>query len=107
MNIETLSTKRGITALMTGDTIFIYSSYYGLVAKGDIVRCYENPDKDYELTGMIITFDICQWLGYWSLKSIITRGINKLYSVPIQYIFNEKDHQMSLKGHLEIKYVDE
>lgn len=72
MELKTLSNKRGIYSIYTGSKYIIYSEVYGVVAEStNIIR---NDDTD----NVVIDFNICQWYGYWALKPIITKGINKL-----------------------------
>ncbi len=72
MELQNLSQKRGIYSFYNGSEYIIYSTYYGVVAHSTKI------ERDKENKKAIIDFDICQWYGYWDLKSIITKGINKL-----------------------------
>ena len=97
MELRTLSEKRGIYSIFKGDEYIIYSSYYGVVAHSTKI---ERTEDYQEVT---IDMDICQWYGYWDLKSIISRGINKLEKqfkadkkVIIKYnTVNETDNSLS------------
>ena len=72
MTINQISNERGIYAIYDGNQYLIYSSYYGMVAKStEITRDHENDIVN-------IKIDMCDWSGYWSLSTIITRGIRKL-----------------------------
>lgn len=70
MELVELSHKRGIYSFYNGSIYMIYSQYYGLVAFSDKIEREESTVN--------IDFLICNWYGYWDLKSIITRGINKI-----------------------------
>lgn len=72
--LEKLSDKRSIYATYDGSKYIIISTYYGVVAEStSIERSEDGEDKT-----VVITFDICNWYGYWSLKDIITRGIRRM-----------------------------
>ena len=77
MEIRVISKQRGIYSIYNGEKYIIYSEYYGLVAESKKIERYDNETNE-RLENVIINFDICDWSGYWDLKSIITRGIKKL-----------------------------
>lgn len=81
MEIKTLSEKRGILSIYSGDKYIILSTYYGVVAESTKIERSEDNEN------VKIDFNICEWFGYWDLKSIITRGIIKLEK---RYIENKK-----------------
>lgn len=97
MEIKVLSSQRGIISIYDGAKYVIYSEVYGVVAESTNIK-----RTDEQVT---IDFDICYWLGYWDLKSIITRGIKKLEQrflkkdVKINYK-TDYNHQMSLNKNL-------
>lgn len=105
MEVRTLSEKRGILSFYNGEKYIIYSTFYGVVAEStEIIR-------DDDRSNVIINFDICDWVGYWDLKSIITRGINKAER---QFISDKKikinynilrDEQMHLNRNIKIETV--
>lgn len=100
MIIRTLSKTRGITMLYDGTEYIIWSDVYGIVAQSTNV---ERSPKQVE-----IHFDICEWVGYWDLKSIISRGITKFENeyVPKTMIYHWntiKGEQMHLNRMLNIK----
>lgn len=104
MEIRTLSEKRGILSFYNGDRYIIYSTFYGVVAEStEIIRDEETDD-------VIINFDICDWCGYWDLKSIISRGINKAEkqfidkNVKINYNIL-RDQQMHLNRNIKIETI--
>ena len=105
MELRTLSEKRGIYSIFKGDEYIIYSSYYGVVAHSTEIKRTE----DYQEVN--IKIDICTWYGYWDLKSIISRGINKLEKqykedkkVKIEYNTIEgTDNSLSNIYYLDIK----
>lgn len=68
-----LSDKRGIYAAYDGSKYTIISTYYGVVAESTSIE----RNEDGEAKSVAITFDICNWYGYWSLKDIISRGIKR------------------------------
>lgn len=71
MTIKTISPKRGIHAIYDRGNYYIYSEWYGFVARSTrIYRVEENK--------AVIDMLICDWYGYWSLKDIIKRGLRKL-----------------------------
>ena len=77
MELQVLSEKRGIYSIFNGrygknSGYIIYSAFYGVVAKSTKFI------EDKETKELTIYFDICQWYGYWDLKSIVTKGIKKL-----------------------------
>lgn len=77
MRLKCISNKRGIYLLYDGDKYVIYSEFYGVVAEStNINREEENK--------VIIDFNICQWYGYWDLKTIITKGIKAEETMYIQ-----------------------
>ena len=84
MQIEILSNKRGILSLYDGSKYIIYSQFYGVVAESTSIKRNNNKEKA-EIT---INFDICQWYGYWDLKTIITKGINKFEKQYIDKVVN-------------------
>lgn len=109
MEIRVLSQKRGITALYDGDKYIIHSSYYGVVAESKPIKRYEYNRRTGEIVHsdhITIEFDICEWFGYWSLKSIITRGIKKIeqeWKHNATIIYHEiKGEQSHLKRHLKM-----
>lgn len=104
MEIRTLNQTRGIISFYNGDKYIIYSTFYGVVAEStEILRNDETND-------VTINFDICDWCGYWDLKSIITRGINKAEkqfinkNVKINYNIL-RDQQMHLNRNIKIETV--
>lgn len=103
MEIKTLSNQRGIISIYDGNKYLIYSEVYGVVAESTEIK---RTDEQ-----VIINFDICYWLGYWDLKTIITKGIKKLEQrflnrdVKINYKV-DYNHQMSLNKNLEIKAIN-
>lgn len=74
--IDVLSDKRGILSLYNGKKYIIYSQFYGIVAESEEIQ--RHYDSDNCEASVSITFTICEWIGYWDLKSIIKRGITKL-----------------------------
>lgn len=80
MQIEILSNKRGILSLYDGNKYIIYSQFYGVVAESTSIERKNVEREELKDIGEIvkINFNICKWYGYWDLKTIITRGINKL-----------------------------
>lgn len=80
MLIKTLSEKRGIIAFYDGDKYIIYSTCYGVVAESKPIKRYYYDENNYihHLDHIKIEFEICNWFGYWSLTSVINRGIKKL-----------------------------
>lgn len=104
MEISMLSQKRGIMSIYDGKKYIIYSTYYGVVAKSTSIERVD--DENYREKECKIVFDICDWIGYWSLKDIINRGIRKLErqflpdkKVEIEYNTREGE-QMYLKERL-------
>ena len=112
MEIQTLSQKRGIYSIYDGDKYIIYSSYYGVVAYStNIERIDIENENIREKTK--IDFDICQWFGYWDLKTIISRGIKKLENryinkdIKINYnTIPNTDNSLENKKYLKIELLD-
>ena len=77
MRIDILSNKRRILSLYDGSKYIIYSQFYGVVAESTRIDRKEIDDGKY-YQKVEIDFDICEWHGYWDLKTIITKGIKKL-----------------------------
>lgn len=104
MEIRTLSEKRGIISFYNGDKYIIYSTFYGVVAESTSIL------RDNETDDVTINFDICDWCGYWDLKSIISRGINKAEkqfinkNVKINYNIL-RNQQMHLNKNIKIETV--
>ena len=109
MNNKTLSTERGITLLENGNQIIIHSSYYGVVAEG--TRETEHND-DYTFSKAIYHLNICEWYGYWDLKSIIKRGISRYEKNDwkmdlVEIYFNTiQGQQMHLNKYIELNLVE-
>lgn len=108
MIIKTLSKTRGILSLYDGDKYIIWSEVYGVVAESTAIRRFDS--KEFGKDEVEIDFDICEWIGYWDLKSIITRGINKAETeyVPKTVIIKYnmiKEEQNYLRRSLEMKTV--
>lgn len=74
MELQVLNKDRGIYAIFQGyqKGYIIYSTFYGVVAIAQNLEASENYDK------VVINFDICSWSGYWSLRDIISRGVQKM-----------------------------
>lgn len=83
MEIRVLNNERGIYATFDGEKYTIISSYYGVVAFSTSIRrngdYWENKVLNSK-NDTEIDFIICDWCGYWDLKSIITRGVKKMES---------------------------
>lgn len=83
-----LSDKRGIYAAYDGNKYTIISTYYGVVAESTDIKRDENGENK----SVVITFDICEWYGYWSLKDVINRGIKRceqeFVKKDVQIIYN-------------------
>lgn len=77
MELTNLSSKRGIYSFYDGSSYIIYSTYYGVVAYSSNIRREDLDNEDIK-ESVTIDFNICNWYCYWDLKSIITKGINKL-----------------------------
>lgn len=75
MEIRTLSNNHGILSIYNGEKYIIYSTFYGVVAES--TKIDRSNDYNTDKHKVIIDFDICNWSGYWDLKPIITKGINK------------------------------
>ena len=98
MIIKTLSKTRGITAFYDGSKYIIWSEAYGIVAESEWIKRTES--QEYGRGEVEIRFDICNWLGYWDLQGIISRGITKMETeyvpktVILHYhkIENEQNH---------------
>ena len=81
-----LSETHGIFAAYDGSKYTVISTYYGVVAESTNIE--RNEDGEHKTVA--ITFDICDWYGYWSLKDVINRGIKKC-----EQEFVKKDVQIS------------
>ena len=105
MTINLLSKERGIYSIYNGDKYYIYSSFYGMVAKSILIQ------RDNENDVVDIVFDMCDWSAYWDLASIIKRGIRKLEN---QWIYKKvnidivkrNDGRNNLNEHYEIVRMD-
>ena len=103
MEIKTLNQTRGILSIYNGDKYIIFSQFYGVVAESTKILRNEEGDK------VEINFDICNWVGYWDLKTIITKGIKKLENqyikkdVTINYKKVKTKRENGLDKYLEIK----
>ena len=115
MELAQLSNKRGIYSIYDGSQYIIYSTYYGVVAKSTKIDRKEIRDENgfisYE--DAIIDFDICRWYGYWDLKSIISRGLNKLENRIIKtnlklnyHTIEGTDNSLENKYYLDIKLAE-
>ena len=93
MRIDILSQKRGILSLYDGKKYIIFSQCLGVVAESSKIERFNN--SDYTENSAKITFNICDWCGYWDLKSIITRGIKKLEN---QYIAKDVEIEYKTTG---------
>lgn len=76
MEIKTLSKERGITAIYNGEQYLIHSSFYGFVAKS--TKIDRSQDTHDENGKVLIDFDMCDWMGYWDLATIIKKGVKKM-----------------------------
>lgn len=106
MEIRTLSEKRGIISFYNGDQYIIYSTFYGVVAESTNIERIENEDGDEKT--VVIDFNICDWCGYWDLKTIISKGINKAEKqfVDKKVVINYnvlRDQQMHLNKWLKVE----
>lgn len=113
MELRTLSEKRGIYSIYDGNKYIIYSSYYGVVAYSTNIERQDIEDNEKFFEKTIIYFDICQWYGYWDLKSIISRGIKKLENryinkdISIKYnTIQNTDNSLEIIKYLNIKLED-
>lgn len=104
MDIRLLSQKRGIFSLYDGSRYVIYSSVYGVVAESTKIERFH--DEDYCETSVSIEFDVCEWLGCWSVYDIIRRGVEKMEREILPekevciVLHQVKGEQMSLKRRL-------
>lgn len=104
MVIRTLNKERGIISLYDGDKYIIYSTYYGVVAESSKIDRHYDDNFTEKQVG--ITFDICEWFGYWSLSNVIKRGITKqerqfISDKKVTITFNQvKGEQSHLKRQL-------
>lgn len=112
MELRTLSEKRGIYSIYNGEQYIIYSSYYGVVAYSTNIERVDIEDGEIREKTKI-DFDICQWYGYWDLKSIISRGIKKLENRYIKkdieinyYTILNTDNSLENKKYLKVELVD-
>lgn len=107
MNIDILSQKRGILSFYDGKKYIIFSQCMGVVAESSKIE--RTDDEDHHEKAVKITFKICDWCGYWDLKSIISRGIKKLENqyikkdVKIEYKTTGPMGMNHLKKWLEVK----
>jgi hypothetical protein len=109
MNIKVLSSERGITLLQGSKNVVIHSSCYGVVAEGTRETVH---NEDWSYCKAVYNLTICDWCGYWDLKSIITRGIKKweksawkMNDCEITYITAE-DQQMHLNKTVDLILKD-
>ena len=101
MNIDILSQKRGILSLYDGKKYIIFSQFYGIVAESSkIERLYD--EENHHEKAVKITFKICDWCGYWDLKSIISRGVKKLEN---QYITKNVEIEYKTTGSQGMNYL--
>lgn len=92
MEIKTLSKERGIIALYDGVRYIIYSTTYGVVAESSkIERMGEGIGVE---KAVHILFEVCDWYGYWDLKSIMARGIKR---VETQFVEKQVDIAFDIK----------
>lgn len=109
MEIILFNKNRGLTALYDGGKYIIHSSYYGVVAESKAIE--RNYDDHSQERSVHITFEICEWFGYWSLTDAISRGIKKIErrfiddkQVDIAFEI-QTGEQSSLKRHLTMETV--
>lgn len=81
MELKNFSQERGIYGFYNGTKYIIFSTFYGVVAESTKIERIENENEEKIVN---IEMNICQWYGYWDLKSIITRGIKKAENQYIQ-----------------------